>query len=793
MKRTRGVAAGILCLLVLMVFVYSDRQSGCWEFAREDLPEILWSRETWEQKVRENEGYWIQREMDARERSESGVWSAGDEEEEDFPGTLPTVYNGLNLMWGEYTLTCITYGEPQEIFVSSPRFERSLKGVQFTGEKDTVTAHLTVTESCTGIHLVCEDPSQVAWVTVQRRHLGLFSEDTAAYAAFALVLALVLIAGMRASPQSRRDRAVLMACALFSSLPLLWPGILDGHDLLFHLNRIEGIASGLRCGQFPVRIHASTLAGYGYAASEFYPELFLYFPAVLRLLGVSLVASLRIFELCINFSAALVCYTCARRLLENRGEALAASVMYVLCIYRLNNLYTRATLGESLAMIFFPLVLLAFTRILEGETGYWIELALGMVGICMSHLLSVLFTTLALFVAALVHARTLIRNPRRIAAILKAALLTLLCISWFMVPMLRYLQEDINTNVGVDTDMNILRLGSFLVPFSGKVGQEADDYALTIGVVPGVTITLGVGLYLLRMYMGQRENNEVRCRRERAFLVAGLVLAACSTGLFPWRELVGRAGRLMHVFRQIQFPWRLVGVAMPMLCMIAARGYLMKKETRAAGAVALGILAVLTSGYTMQSRMREGPVMEEDGYCDTRIGQFEYTYLWTQKDALEPGRVHMLGVDPCEVVEYDKQGTTLRCTLSIPQGNSHEVEIPLLFYPGYKVTEAEGVENARCMIGNNNVIWVLLRDHGPEVKFTVRFVEPLIWRVAEVVSAAGFVLLAVFMRSFLKKQRRKDEEHDTEDCGNCGADADRSPQCRGGGDRLSDGKSVPSA
>lgn len=38
---------------------------------------------------------------------------------------------------------------------------------------------------------------------------------------------------------------------------------------------------------------------------EFYPELFLYFPAALRNLGVSLSASVRVFEACINLATAL--------------------------------------------------------------------------------------------------------------------------------------------------------------------------------------------------------------------------------------------------------------------------------------------------------------------------------------------------------------------------------------------------------------------------------------------------------------------------------------------------------
>ena len=99
--------------------------------------------------------------------------------------------------------------------------------------------------------------------------------------------------------------------------------------------------------------------------------MFLYFPAALRNLGVSLSASVRVFEACINLATALACYLCVRSLMRSRRAAVGASVLYTLCIYRLVNLYTRATLGESLAMIFFPMVLLGLYEVLRRDEKRW--------------------------------------------------------------------------------------------------------------------------------------------------------------------------------------------------------------------------------------------------------------------------------------------------------------------------------------------------------------------------------------------------------------------------------------
>ena len=82
-----------------------------------------------------------------------------------------------------------------------------------------------------------------------------------------------------------------IALMLLIAIPLLPPSLYrigGGHDISFHLMRIEGLAEGLKMGQFPVKIQPAWYEGFGYGCSVFYGDLFLYIPACLRLLGVSL-------------------------------------------------------------------------------------------------------------------------------------------------------------------------------------------------------------------------------------------------------------------------------------------------------------------------------------------------------------------------------------------------------------------------------------------------------------------------------------------------------------------------
>lgn len=168
---------------------------------------------------------------------------------------------------------------------------------------------------------------------------------------------------------------VLLGVTVLASYPLFYGMTGPGHDLNFHLYRIEGIKDGLLSGQFPVRLHPTHNHGYGYISSSLYPELFLYFPALLRLLGASPVAAYHIFVFSINGMTAWIMYVCAKGMARSRYAGLLASVLYTLSTWRAVNLYHRAAVGEALAMLFFPLLLYGLYLLLAGDCRKWWVLA----------------------------------------------------------------------------------------------------------------------------------------------------------------------------------------------------------------------------------------------------------------------------------------------------------------------------------------------------------------------------------------------------------------------------------
>ena len=754
MKKVLSIAALWLALIAL-VFVYTDSDEYTWRFSDEMLSRVLITEEEAQKIEADAQAAMDVEQAEAFLRSENGEWG-----NEDMYAGAPKTRSavdealGLNLMWGRYDVV-ISYVSPQPFSiraVSALRQSFIENGQEnlSEGEHD-VMFTMNITDSCQQLAFACDLPegAEIESIMVKKAESGIFDRDLAAYAALlgGVLTVLLVLAWDEGSDGKarRRDTLCVILIALFASMPLLFGGVYEGHDLFFHLNRIEGIAAGLREGQFPVRIHSSTLLGYGYAAPQFYPEFFLYLPAVMRNLGVSLAACVRVFEMLINLAAASVCYISARKLFDSRRIALGASALYTLCNYRIANLYIRTTLGESLAMIFFPLLIWATYEVLVRDEKKWPLMTLAMTGIFLSHLLSTLFAAGLCAAAALLCAKRLIREPRRILACVKAAALTALCSAVFLVPFLDSIGGLISTSVAITASEHVLRLGAYFVGFPGQTNDlpyEALDFAYTVGVVPGLAMMLGCAILLVRLYAHGEEMQTAQDRLCRVLLAFGALLLLGATEIFPWAWACNLPTPYSTFFMQIQYPWRLVGVAAPMLSLAAAWGFMREEKHRTAGLCAVIMLCAVFAGYSMQVIVQDVPMLKKESFCDTRIEQYEYTFPGTEKGALEPGNVIAYQAPEYAVRNYEKRGTKMSFALDVPKGLSM-LELPLLYYPGYRVTD-NGNE-CRTMLGTNNVIRVLSIQEGMDRQIEVYFDEPAAWTAAVYVSAVGFALLGVLM------------------------------------------------
>ena len=187
---------------------------------------------------------------------------------------------------------------------------------------------------------------------------------------------------------------LLILIALFVSYPLYNDYLVYSHDINFNLVRIEGLKEAIGNFQIPARIHPIENNGYGYATSLLYPELFLYVPAILRLLNTSMVFSFKIFLVLINLAAVVSMYLCVKNISKSTTSGIIGAIIYAVANYRLENVFTRAAVGEGLALAFLPIAIWGLYELLVGNKKKWYICVIGITFVIQSHVLSSILTAI---------------------------------------------------------------------------------------------------------------------------------------------------------------------------------------------------------------------------------------------------------------------------------------------------------------------------------------------------------------------------------------------------------------
>lgn len=513
--------------------------------------------------------------------------------------------------------------------------------------------------------------------------------------------------------------AALSLTAILSSYPYFSGALREGYDIDFHLTRIVGIKEGLLAGQFPVRVYPGAYFGAGYDCGLYYPDLFLYFPGILCLLGVSVTVSVQIFGVLLHFLAAFIMYYSIRKMGGNGTAGLLGSIAYVLCEYLACNFYLRTDFGESIAMCFFPLVICGFYTAVVKEEKDWKPLCLGMTGLVLSHVLSTLFAAALLLVFCLFFWKRMIQRETVITC-LKAAVTSLGLCCWFLVPFFRVFRDREVTNISkmaMSTNDNALEF------YRAFVSIEK-EFPWTLGI----SLTLGGIFCLYCLFAAETPVPELVKNRVLILLAAGFGLTGCTTSAFPWDYLMGN-----DLFRDlvslVQFPCRLLGPASAFVAMAVglAASEICRKGFRE-GVFALFFAVSFFSLLNLCSGLGEEYIYYGETIRDTQPAE-DYLFQLTDTNKLKDIKPEVSG-DGIELLEYEKKNGNVDMEVSASAGSY--VDITLLFFTGHKAFDKDGKE-LPCVLGENNRMRVQFpADYTGEVR--VRYTGFPVWRVFDLIS-----------------------------------------------------------
>ncbi|MDO5138344.1 MAG: hypothetical protein Q4D71_07805, partial [Oscillospiraceae bacterium] len=520
---------------------------------------------------------------------------------------------------------------------------------------------------------------------------------------------------MEKKPAKHISAAFLMLAVIYivlSSVPLFSHGLANGHDIGYHLYRVVSVSNAVEKGTFPVRIYEERFNYYGYGSPLYYCDFFLYVPALFHnLFHLDYTFCWKIFIFIINILTFVFSYY-GFRAISSAEIGLLASLLYSLSTYRLVDVYTRAAIGETCALMFLPLILCGFVQIKRGYYRYWPVLAAGYAGVLLSHMLS--FLMMLLFGAAfcIIHWHEIIKKES-ILSILKAVLLALGCTAWFLVPLISAIALPVQatqnypdfylTTLSLSDLFDFRLLGAASMETYKGILPTSSGYGIT--KTPGTLLVFGSFLFLAAFLINKRKKDSpLPCF---GLFVSGWIIILLMSDLFPWKQLQDLP--VFTVIRSFQFVWRfnMLVILFFSVCTAYSISYFIKKQTVSLPVITVLLLVfsfIFYTTYLPQSRR----------YTDDNMPLLtDELYLFVDNDMttrqLYESNWDSLIVNPLPT----KHGVTFEYSVRLSSTSLPlYIDVPLNYYPGYVAT-VDG-DSAKVTYSPTGIVRVYIPDNKTE-------------------------------------------------------------------------------
>lgn len=595
----------------------------------------------------------------------------------------------------------------------------------------------------------------------------LFYTDTyfliAVFLLLNLAVWLYLKSGRRMSGEQLVDICVVLGAALLATTPMMQTYLYNADDLCYHLARLEGLKDGILDGQvIPVNILPEGLQNNGYM-NAMYPYLFLYIGAFLRICRVSLAFSYKTLVFLANVGSAVCAYVAVKSMVKSRRSVYLAVVLYTLMPYRFTNILSRGDLGETLALVFWPMVIAGLYHIVMGERKKWYYLVIGFTGALQSHILSVVYVAAVCVITVLLYC-VRIWKERRYLEVFKAAGLTILLNAWYVVPFLYYYFNE-------ELDKEVLRWSGYyeqsinLSNMTQSISLYNKQY-FSLGLALLGCVGIGV-VYLLCEKRGQVSETDGFVLY---LLTLGGIFVFLTTGYFPSRALMSN-GLFYNIATMLQFPWRFLGPASACFLFVGAfclaKSEFLKPYRNVAAAMLVGLnLLIIVTVPTDNNHVpyQDAQSVASKGHetkLVTSVGLF-YPHEWRLFGATDDkltASVVLSDFSEVSVHDFKKEGTKAAVSYTARSKDAF-IELPLQNYLGYRAQDELG-QPVKIEQGEGGRMRFFVNGDGVEHRIYVRYGPVPAFVIADVVSALT-VLYCLYRgwiyRWFPLRRRAKGEE-----------------------------------
>lgn len=502
---------------------------------------------------------------------------------------------------------------------------------------------------------------------------------------------------------------------VINSFNLFRDGIPMGHDFGFHIYRIKGLSDNIKLGIINP-VYFNYLEGFGYANGLFYPDIFLYIPAILNVLGIELITSFKIFIFLINFLSIASMYICVKNITKKEYPSIIGAILYALCMYRFTATYMIIGIGQCTAFIFIPLLILGIYELFYGENNKSYFLTIGLVGICYSHVISFYLTCLILLVFITINIKKL-KDKKILKTIIINLLLSIIITTFFWMPIIeQIMSQKFSFSEYSPVYENV-------IPVVGLI-MDLPIKNLFIGWLPP-----GIGLcyFIILFYIFKYKKNILK---KDKFLKTIIFLTITCLFLVSF-GILWKIPIIYKILKLIQFPWRFYLYAQTLIIIGSCIFFSHHKN------IALIRITIIYSLIMFIANMLIvfNTLYTEDLFQLNQIGFGEYLPNGFDKEIIFNYKNE--NIDYKRVDQY---------TIINIKDNNKEVEAPLIYYKGYKACDSK--KCYKTYKTENALLGIEVDSNTKELK--ISYEGTFIYKISKYITLLGIIIYIIYLMKLKK-------------------------------------------
>ena len=522
--------------------------------------------------------------------------------------------------------------------------------------------------------------------------------------------------------------------------PLVSRYCINGHDLDYHLLRIESLKEGILTGRPFLKVNMLFFGGAGYASTMFYSDLFMHIPALLRVMHVSIGKSFHIYTAVIFVLTYLSTYYCVTKMSMSKFAGTVAAVLLTLCPYHMDDMVVRTACGENAAFIFLPFAIYGIFNVLYEEMDKPWVFGLGFSGLILTHPATCLITVCMGIAIFLLNFKKFVAEPRVFVRLCVVSALAFFVTSYQWLPMLEQFASQ-----------------KFYVSnnWTDLLDASVGFVDLASSTFPSVGIML-FALMLPRVFLSRKDYPILGF--VDLMMVFAVIFAIGATNIMPWE-------RVARFFGFLQFPWRLFIMTSSLLAMadaIVLKLFIDRfPEPGKARAFEISLIVIVAIMSQMAISHQSENSMGYYDYSDDYYAYKPFTATvvageWLPEAVKDPE--DLVGQSDRLVFSDGTEGTFTRqnakVIANIESGKEY-VDVPFIYYKGYRavIKDKEGNKTVLSVTGEgeNGLCRVYLEGAGGEL--TVGYSGTILQYVSLVIS--HLFLLLIFDLWYLKNKYKK--------------------------------------